>query len=76
MIISTPEGINAYRLLSIKAALSLELKGLRHSRGSVFKLVKTEFKLKGNKQSVYDQYCSILREKGILKPVEPLTTQS
>jgi hypothetical protein len=39
-MINTPEGINAFHLLSIKYALKLEAIGLRHSRGSVAKLVR------------------------------------
>lgn len=39
-MITTPEGINAFHLLSIKYALKLECVGLRHSRGSVAKMVR------------------------------------
>ena len=39
-----------YRLLALKGALSLECKGLKHSRGSVYALIKREFGLRGNKQ--------------------------
>ncbi len=39
-MIDTPEGINAFQLLSIKYALKLEAIGLKHSRGSVAKLVR------------------------------------
>lgn len=39
-MITTPEGISAFHLLSIKYALKLEAIGLRHSRGSVAKLVR------------------------------------
>lgn len=39
-MINTPEGINAFHLLSIKYALKLEAIGLRHSRGSVAKMVR------------------------------------
>lgn len=64
-IIDTPEGIEAFRLLSIKGRLSLELKGLRF-RINTFPAVKREFGFKGNNQKVYDQYCAMLRERGIL----------
>jgi hypothetical protein len=39
-IIDTPEGIQAFQLLSIKYALKLEAIGLRHSKGSVAKRVR------------------------------------
>lgn len=42
MIADTPETINLYRLLSMKAGLRLECLGLRHSRGSVASLVRAE----------------------------------
>ncbi len=42
MIADTPETINLFRLLSMKAGLRLECLGLRHSRGSVASLVRAE----------------------------------
>lgn len=39
-MLTTPEQINAYRLMTIRAGLKLELKGLRHSRNSIFKAAK------------------------------------
>ncbi len=66
-IIDTPAGIEAFRLLSIKGRLSIELRGLRFKGGSTFAHVKREFNLKGRNQKVYDDYCNLLRERGILK---------
>ena len=40
LIIDTPEGINAFQLLSIKYALKLESLGMQHSRGSIAKRVR------------------------------------
>jgi hypothetical protein len=40
IMIDTPAGISAFHLLSIKYALKLESIGLRHSRGSVAKMVR------------------------------------
>ncbi len=59
--------VEVFRLLSIKGRLSLELKGMKSSRGSTFAYVKREFNLKGRNQKVYDDYCNLLRERGILK---------
>lgn len=66
-MITTPEGIEAFRLLSIKGRLSLELKGMRFSsRRSTFSHVKEQFGFKGNNQKIYDQYIQMLKERGIL----------
>lgn len=70
-MITTPEGIEAFRLLSIKGRLGLELKGMRFSsRRSTFAYVKSEFGFKGNNQKVYDQYIQMLKERGILAQSE------
>lgn len=47
----------------VRAALRLELKGFKHSRGSVYALVKREFGFKGNKQRVYDQLDAWINER-------------
>ena len=70
MLLTKPHEINAYRLLALQKGLKLELKGLKVSRGiSAYKIIKTEFNLKGNKQKVLDQYTKILEENNILKTV-------
>lgn len=67
IVCKTPETIRAFRLLSLKAALGLELKGLRRSRSpSAFAIVKQEFGFKGGKQKVYDQFIAALKTDGIL----------
>ena len=69
-LLTEPNEINAFRLLSLQKALKLELKGLKISRGvSAYKSIKEEFNLKGNKQKVLDQYTKILQDKNILKTV-------
>jgi hypothetical protein len=67
MMIDTPEGIAAYRMLALRSMLKLEILGMKHSRGSAYATIKREFNLKGNKQRVLDQYETLLREKGILR---------
>jgi hypothetical protein len=64
-IIDTPEGIRAYRLLALRAALGLEVKGLK-GRVNAYATIKKEFNLKGSKQKVYDLYEAKLREMKIL----------
>lgn len=48
------------QILARKHALKLELKGIKRRGRSVYAIVKEEHGLKGNKQSVYDQYCQIV----------------
>lgn len=52
-----------YQLVALKYALSLEIRGIRHSRGSVYALVKKRFGFKGTKQRVYEQLCKRIREE-------------
>ena len=65
MMITGKDNIEMFRLLQMKSAIALEIKGLKHSRGSVYALVKKEFNLKGNKQKVYDQLCNIIKTRSI-----------
>ena len=59
------------RLLTMRAGLRMELKGLRMTRGvSCYALVKQETGLKGSKQKVYDQFEVMLKEAGILQETE------
>lgn len=66
IVCDTPDAIEAYRLLSMRAALGLEVKGLKHSRVSVYAMIKREFKLHGSKESVAEQFAELLRKKGVL----------
>jgi hypothetical protein len=69
IICDTPEKINAFRLLTLRSALKLEIAGLRASRGfSAYKVIKTEFGFKGDKQSVSDQFAAYLTQIGVLVP--------
>jgi hypothetical protein len=65
LVIDTPEGIRAYRLLALRAALGLEVKGMR-GRVNAYATIKKEFGLKGSKAKVYELYEAKLRELGIL----------
>ena len=63
IVLDTPEDINMFRMLSLKGALGLEVKGMRISRGrSVYSIVKEEFGLKGNKQRVLEQFTAIVEQ--------------
>lgn len=67
ILIDTPDGIEAYRLLVLRGALKLEILGMRRSKGqSAATMIKQEFGLRGTNRSVLEQYEAILRERGIL----------
>jgi len=46
---------NLFRLIALRAALGLEVMGMKHSKQSVYAQVKKEFGFKGSKQAVFDQ---------------------
>ena len=51
-----------YNMIAQKHALSLEMKGLKHSRGSVYAHIKRVYGLRGNKQSVFTQFCELVEK--------------
>ncbi len=57
IVITGEQDIAWVRILALRGALWLETKGLRHSHGSVYAMVKREFNLKGSKRRVYEQFC-------------------
>ncbi len=60
----TGDSIDFYVLASLKGAVGLELKGMRMSRGrSACAVAKERYGLKGNKQKVYDQLCTMVEEQ-------------
>ena len=62
-MITGKENIAMARMLALKGALRLETLGMRHSGGSVYARVKKEFGLRGNKQSVYTQFCELVEKR-------------
>lgn len=62
-IINTKEGIELFNLQQLRYALKLELKGLRHSRGSAYATIKQRFGFKGNKANVLTQLESHIQTK-------------
>lgn len=72
IVIDTPEGIAAYRLLALHNALKLEIKGLK-SRFRVADQVRTiltkaQKKASRNKVKLLEEYESYLREIKVLQP--------
>ena len=61
LIINAPYMV---RLAILRGALRLEVAGMKRSRTpTVYAIVKKEFGLKGNKQSVLDQFCMLYEYK-------------
>lgn len=63
IVIDSPEGIRFYRLLTLRAALRLETLGMRRRGPSAYSIIKREFGLRGNKQSVYTQFCEYVESQ-------------
>ena len=55
IVLTHPDDIAFYRLLTLRSALKLECKGFKLSHGSVYAIVKREFGFKGNKARVLEQ---------------------
>ncbi len=72
IVINTPEGINAYRLLVIRSGLKLEAKGMKLSRGVACSVhARNVLKEAGkaapaNKAKLADVFNTHLREIGVL----------
>ena len=85
MTASTPEEIEAYRLLALRAGLKLESVGMKTSKGkSAFSIVKKMTGLPGRSaKEILPLYEDLLREYGILSlkktmmnPVKPRKGES
>ena len=63
LTITGAEDIGLFRLLALRSALGLEVKGMRINRHiNAYMLAKREFGFRGNKQRVYEQLCSYIEE--------------
>ena len=65
MMITGKDNIKKLRLITLKHALDLEIKtGMRIHRGrTAYSIIKDEFKLKGNKQKVLNQFTKLVEER-------------
>ena len=55
-VYDTPEAINGVRLRALRGALKMEIFGMKRRGQSAYSIIKQEFGLKGNKQSVLEQF--------------------
>jgi len=60
MTLTEPNQIMQYRMLTLRAGLRLEVKGLRRSGRSFYAIIKKEFGLKGNRENVLAQFDEML----------------
>jgi hypothetical protein len=63
MVITGKENIANFRLITLRGALRLELRGMKRRGRSAYAIIKEEFHLKGSKQKVYDQFDKIVKER-------------
>jgi hypothetical protein len=55
-----PVSPRVFNMLAQKQALKLEMQGLKHSSGrSLYSHIKRAYNLRGNKNSVYTQFCEL-----------------
>jgi hypothetical protein len=67
----TGDSIQFFRLCALKGAVHLELKGIKIRRGPViWRAVKQEFNLAGNREAVYQWLCA---EVDRLRPLQQHT---
>ena len=60
----TGDDIQEYRLIVLRSALKLEIKGIRMHRGrTAYSIIKEEFGLKGNRQRVLEQFEELLKDE-------------
>ena len=63
MVITKPHEIQLFRLLTLRAGLRLEIRGLRVSKGrSCFAIIKREFGLTGSREEVLEQFSALIEE--------------
>jgi hypothetical protein len=66
MILDTKAQIDSFRLSMLCHALRLEMLGMKRRGQSVYSIVKSEFGLKGDRDSVYRQLLA-LRDKSVIE---------
>ena len=55
-VYDTPEAIDLFRMRALRGALKMEILGMQRRGQSAYSMIKQEFGLKGNKQSVLEQF--------------------
>jgi len=60
MMLTEPNQIETFRLLTLLQMLKLELRGMSRSGRSAYTIIKKETGLKGSRQRVYEQFAALL----------------
>ena len=63
IVLDTPEQIDFGRMLTLKAALKLEVVGLKRRGRSVYSIIKEEYGLRGNKAKVLEEFTKLIQTK-------------
>ena len=61
-MIDSPSEIMLAQMIIRKKALYLETIGLKKKEKSMYSIIKKEYGLRGNKKSVYTQYCELVEK--------------
>ena len=59
-LITTPDDIDKFRLLTLKSALKLEILGMNRRGQSAYSIVKQEFGFKGSKAKVLQKLENVI----------------
>jgi hypothetical protein len=62
--LTNPDQIAAFRLLTLRSMLKLEILGMTRSGRSAYAIIKQESGLKGSKISVYNQLSALIGRPG------------
>ena len=60
MMITNPEDIDFYSIMTKRSALVMEMQGMKRRGRSAYSIIKEEFGLKGNRQKVFEQLTEII----------------
>jgi len=62
-VISDPDGIDLFRLKTLRQAIKLEAVGLKRRGRSALSIVKSEFGFSGNRKFVLEQLDQVIKQK-------------
>ena len=68
----TGDNIDLFSMSVLEKALKMELLGMKGRGRSAYSVIKSEFGLKGNRQSVYDQFKAMVADAREEKHYQPL----
>jgi hypothetical protein len=68
--ITTAEDIERFRLFTLRAALKLEIAGMKKRGRSAYSIIKTELKFKGNRARVLLQLSALLDKPRTKRPTD------